>query len=197
VDGLTSEVITGSLKRSENDRDSQKSWGHAVVETKGGPGFVSSGIDPYHPSRPLDKIGLALAQLLKRDKYQPASVTVASEVPAVWLSKIDDAALQRALKTIRGVVSMQTTLQPQQSPDHRYQMVSVFLAELESESAVASLMKLYREKQARPRDVAMLAASEGPLFCLVIARSVMGGKPSFETHASLQRFLAGISAALK
>jgi len=81
-----SELILGFLKRSEDGRDIKKSWGYTVVETKAGPGFLGWGIESYQPTYPLDQIGLALAQIMRLDKYEPTSVTLATDLPALWLS---------------------------------------------------------------------------------------------------------------
>jgi hypothetical protein len=192
-----SELIQGFLKRSEDQRDIQKSWGYTVVETKAGPGFVGWGFESYQPSYRLDQIGLALAQLLKRDKYQPVTVTLASDLPAVWLSSVDDTTLKRALTTIRGAVTINADLRPQEFPDYKHQALMIFLAELDNETTAGTLLRLSREKEARLKNFAMVAVNQDRLFCLAVARSIMAGKPSFETQASMQRFSAGIAAALK
>ena len=46
------ELILGFQKRSEDQRDIRKSWGHTMVETPAGPGFIHSGFEEYQPSYP-------------------------------------------------------------------------------------------------------------------------------------------------
>jgi hypothetical protein len=190
-------LIQGFLKRSEDQRDIQKSWGYTVVETKAGPGFVGWGFESYQPSYPLDQIGLALAELVKQDKYQPATITLASDLPAFWLSSVDDTALKHALTAIRGAVTVKADLRPQESPDYKHQALMIFLAELDNETAAGTLLRLSQEKQTRPKNFAMVALNQGRLFCLAVARSIMAGKPSFETHASMQRFSTSLAVVLK
>lgn len=192
-----SDLIRGFQKRSEDQRDIQKSWGYAMVETKAGPGFVGWGFKPYQPSYPLDQVGLALAQFVKRDRYQPASVTLASELPAIWLSSVDNNALKRALSSVRAALTIHACLRPHESLNYKEQALMIFLTELNDEAASKSLLELSQEKQVQARDFAMVAASEGRLFCLAVGRSLMAGKPSFETQASMQRFSPGIAALLK
>lgn len=192
-----SELILAFLKRSEDQRDIRKSWGATVVETKGGPGFVGWGFQSYRPTYPLDQIGLALAQLVKRDKYGRASVTLANDLPAVWLSSVDDDALKRALTSIRGAATVNADLRPQESLDYQHQSLTIFLAELDDESAAESLFRLSQEKQTLPKNFAMVGAKEGRLFCLAVERSIMAGKPAFESRASMQRFSTGIAEVLK
>jgi hypothetical protein len=192
-----SELIRGFLKRPDDQRDIRKSWGFTVVQTKVGPGFVGWGFESYQPSYPLDQIGLALAQVVKRDKYQPATVTLASKLPPVWLSGVDDNILKSALTSIRGAVTLNADLRLQESPDYEHQVLMIFLAELNNESAAGDLVRLSRQKQARPNDSAMIAVSQGPLFCLAIARSVMAGKRPFESQGSMQRFFFALLAVLQ
>ena len=76
-----SDLILGFLRRSEDYRDIRKSWGNTVIETKAGPGFVGWGFKSYRPAYPLDEIALALAQIVKRDKYAKVRVTLATDLP--------------------------------------------------------------------------------------------------------------------
>jgi hypothetical protein len=46
------ELILGFQKRSEDQRDIRKSWGHTMVETPAGPAFIHSGFEEYQPSYP-------------------------------------------------------------------------------------------------------------------------------------------------
>jgi len=188
------ELILGFLKRTEDQRDIRKSWGYTVIETKAGPGFARWGAKSYQPSFRLDKTALALAELFKRDKYQPSSLTLASEFPAIWLSSVDDTVLKCALTAIRGAITISADLCPQHAPDFQHQVLTIFLVETDEEPAAESLFTLSQE--ARPKDCAMLAVQDGRLFCLVIGRCFLAGKPSYETQASLQRFSPGIAAVL-
>jgi hypothetical protein len=192
-----SELILGFLKRPQDQRDIRKSWGYTVIETKEGPGFVGWDFKPYHPTYPLDQIAVVLAQLVRRDKYGPAQVTLASNFPAVWLSSIDDNALKRALASVRGTVTIRANLRPQESPDYNSQFLLIFLAELDEEICARSLLRLSEEKQTRNNDFAVVGVQEDRLFCLAIGRSFMMGKASFENPASMQRFSTAIAEVLK
>jgi hypothetical protein len=192
-----SELILGFRKQSQDYKDIRKSWGYTVIETEAGAGFVGWGFRSYQPTYPLDLIALALAELVKRDKYGPAKVTLASDVPAVWLSHVDDDALKQALKSVRAPITIDADLRPQESPDHKHQLFVIFLAELNDESSARSLLALYEEKQARPNDFAMVGVQEGRLFCLAIGRSFTEGKASFENQASMRRFATPIAEVLK
>jgi hypothetical protein len=192
-----SELILGFLKRSEDWRDIQKSWGYTVIETKAGPGFLGWGSKSYQPTYPLDQVGLALAQLIRQDKYQPMDVTLASDLPAFWLSSVDDDALKRALTTVRAVVTVNSNLRPQSSQDSRSQILIIFLAELSDEIAAGALFQLADAKRRRPAEFVMAAAKEGRLFCLAIQRSFVWAGTPIETPATMQRFSSAMGDVLK
>lgn len=191
-----SELILGFLMRSEDGRDIQKSWGYTEVETNAGPGFIGWGLESYQPTYPLDQIGLALAELMKRDKYQPTSVTLASALPAVWLASVDDRLLKDALASVRAAVTISGNLRPQAGPDHRHNILIFFLVELGDETNAGSLLQLARNKRTQVTDFVLIGASVERLFCLAVARSFVADEPSFETPTSIQRFSAGISEVL-
>ena len=192
-----SELILGFLKRSEDGRDIQKSWGYTVIETKAGPGFIECGFEPYEPTYPLAQIGLALAELIKRDKYQPTSVTVASDLPAVWLSSVDDGVLENALQSVRAAVTINADLRPQESADSHSQVLIIFLVELRDEAAASSLFRLSEEKRNRANRFAIAAAKEERLFSLAVERSFVAGEASFETSTAMQRFANGMAEVLR
>ena len=191
-----SELILGFLSRSSDYQDIRKSWGYTVIETQTGPGFVGWGFKSYQPAYPLDEVALALAQAVKRDKYGHVSVTLASDLPAVWLSSSDNTALNSALASVRGVVLIRADLTPQESPDYKHQALMIFLVELDDDRAAQSLLRLCEEKQTRPHDFAIVGVKHGRLFCLAVGRSFTVGIASFENQVSMQRFSKVIAEVL-
>src|SRR5262249_9830771 len=100
-----SNLISEYRSRSKDERDLRE-FGFTVVETKAGSGFIGWEFHKYQPTYPLDQIGLALVEALERDKYEPTSIMLASELPDFWLSSVDDAALKRALASVRAALSI-------------------------------------------------------------------------------------------
>jgi len=122
---------------------------------------------------------------------------VASVLLADWLSHVDDNTLKRAVASIRGVVTVNADLRPEASPDYEHQGLILFLAELLDESSTRSLLSLSQEKQIRSNDFALVGVQEGRLFSLVIARSFIEGRASFENQASMRRFSTPIAEVLR
>ncbi len=165
------ELIRGFLKRSEDERHLH-SWGHTVVQTEAGPGLAGWGSRPYRSTLPLDQAGLAIARLLKQDKYDHKRVTLASELPAVWLSRVDGEAPQHKRSSIRAAVTIHADLRPQEGPGFQNQVMTTFLVEADDEATAAALFKSARDKQAQSNDLAIVAVQECRLFCLVVLRTL-------------------------
>jgi hypothetical protein len=192
-----SELILGFRRQSQDYKDIRKSWGYTVIETEAGPGFIGWGFRSYEPTYPLDQIALTLAGLAKRDKYGSATITLASDLPAVWLSNVDNKALRCALTSVRAVATVRADLRPQESSDYKSQFLVIFLAELNDETSAQSLLRLAEEKETQPNSFAMVGVNLGRLFCLVIGRSFTAGKAAFEDQSSIRRFSAPIAEAVK
>lgn len=84
-------------------------------------------------------------------------------------------------------------LRPEESLEGNPQILTIFLAELNDEFASNALLTLAQQKQARPNYFAMFGLKAGRLFCLVVGRSTMAGKASFETQSTIQRFSTSIA----
>lgn len=191
-----SQLILGFLKRSEHERDIQESWGYTAVETGRGPAFLQWGSELYQPTRPLHPLGLAVAELMKRDQYQPTSLTLASDLPAVWLGAVDDDLLKWARGLVRGVGTIEGRLRAQKSQDSRHQTLTIFLTESTDEAA-ASLLRLCEEKRKRPTDFVLAGAKEGPIFSLAVERSFVDGETPVESDADMQRFSKGMAELMR
>lgn len=192
-----SKVIVGFLMQSDDYKDIQKSWGYKVIETKGGPGFVGWGAETYQPTYPLDQISLALASYLEKGQYQPTSITLACNLPAVWLSSADNRRLNDALKSVRAAVRINCTLRSEKSEGLGHQILMIFLVEFSDEAAAGSLLRLSEVKRSRPADYVMAGVKVGRLFCLAVERSFIGGEAPFETVSTMQRLSSGIADVLR
>jgi hypothetical protein len=184
-----SELIIGFIKRPPEKKDLRSAWGYEEVETEEGIGFIEWMGEEYNPTYDLKKIALEISDFIATDKYQPRSVTIATGLPEVWLKSVDDDALDRALKTVRGAASISADLRPEAHPEHASQMFTVFLVEVADESAAQTLIDISKKK--KTSNYCMLGLAKGRLFCLVIARSFVAGVKSFETPESLTRFSKG------
>ncbi len=188
---LIEEFITWSPK----EKSLRSSWGHDEVKIDGQVGLIGWGFRAYHPTRDLTKAIVEIADFIRKDKYSPHSVEIATELPAVWLETKDNAALEKALKAIRACASVSAGLRPGEHADAGSQMFSVFLVETADESTAGVLLKVSQKK--KPEDYALIGVAEKNLFCLVVARSWVVGVESFETTDKLRRFSQGLTDILR
>jgi hypothetical protein len=195
ADARMSDLMLGFIKRPAGSK-SFRSMGFMESEIEGRVGLIPSEFAPYNPTFPLDHIALELARLVGSDQYK-ADFTLSSALPKTWLSGIDDALLEKVLKSVRGGAAVNGRLRPEAFPEYQYQQLTLFLIELPDESAARTLDTLACAKSNRPNDFSLLAVSHGRLFCLTIARSYTAGAKSFETSSSLPRFGPGIAGILK
>lgn len=54
--------------------------------TAAGPGFIASGIGPYEPTLPLDRIAFDVLAMVEADGYR-ADVELGTRLPGIWLSE--------------------------------------------------------------------------------------------------------------
>lgn len=179
------------------DRDIRYVGGYVQVETDHGPGFMRWNLEPYRPTVALDRIALTLARLIAADKYQPKSITLASELPAIWLSQDDKPRRDRALHGVEAGASISADLRPSNAYDNTHQGLIVFLVELKNERFADDLFRVAEHTYSKERPFAMTAAIAGRLFCLIIARSFVMGVTDYETDARLERFTIEVTRVLE
>jgi hypothetical protein len=201
-DPKTAELINGFISRPPEYKVLRDKWGYDEVETKDGIGFIGWGFSDYNPTYDLKKIALDLAALIAADKYQPYA-QVATKLPDVWLKTKDSSSLDKSLQAVRGGATISGHLRPNEHPEPENQQFAIFLVEVAEESAAQTLLDLSTKKKTTGNrmlglaaDYYMLGLAEGKLFCLIVARSVVLGKKSFETSDSLARFSTGIAGIL-
>ena len=188
-------ILTEYVERSAEDKDLRTAWGYDEVQTEGGIGFIGWQNRKFQPAGDLKKVIIEIANLIAKDKYQPSSVEVASELPAVWLRPKENPSVPSALEKVRAGASVMAQPRPNEHPSYKSQMLMIFLVEMPDEAAAKELQDI--SVKTRPASYSMLGIVNGKLFCLVVGRSVQQGVPSFETPESLPRFAPGITEILR
>ena len=172
-----------------------EAWGYVVREFSAGSRLVRSDRKSFHPTMALEQVAYELADLLRADVHD-AEVTLASNMPPVWLGKVDNDALSEAMKSIVAGATVNRRLRAGHTDRPQFQQFTMFLVELNANDA-ATLARLTQAKLASGHALAaMLGINAGRLFCLAIARCAMQGGAAFETQERLRRFVAPIHHAL-
>jgi hypothetical protein len=178
---------------------------YMVTETPVGPGFVDTSVKPYHPTRPLDRIAFAIGALVTTHSYGAVRITVGENLQRYWLEGVDDARVSRAVRTIRGVVTIGADLRPEASADGdpnpppvgASRILQVFLVELETDESSEALLRVALAKAERCVDVGLLGVRDDRVFCLLVGRSCVIGVPPVETRQTMRRFEAPVLEILR
>ncbi|HKS39959.1 MAG TPA: hypothetical protein VJX74_05045, partial [Blastocatellia bacterium] len=140
------------------------------------------------------KISMEIGDLISADKYQPADISIASDLPSYWLESADNTLLTKALSSVKAGASIHGRLRPKEDPSYESHILMIFLVEVEDESTAQTLLELSQKK--KHTDYSMIGIAQDRLFCLVVARSFVQGVKSFETPESTARFSKGIKDIL-
>lgn len=189
-------LIIEFMERTEKGKDLRSSWGYEEVETKDGVGLIGWDFKSYNPTYDLKKIAIETGDLIATDKYQPQSISVASELPPYWLvSYRDYTSAEKVPLIFRAGASIWARLRPNEHPKHDSQMLMVYFEEGADENTARALLEMSKKKG--PPDYCMKGFVKGRLFCLLVAKSEEMGVKSFETPKSVERFSEGISEIMR
>jgi hypothetical protein len=162
-------------------------------ETAEGPILAEDYFERFEPTVDLVGIGLAVQDVIEADAYRVSSLTVATELPPIWLTPTDRSAVERALESVRACASVCGELDPRTAPTARDQQLLVFLAETRSTQDA----RLIAAAAVPAESHEALGLANGSVCCVVIANSVVIGVPAFERDGSLQRFEEPLRSVLE
>jgi len=186
--------IVNFVERSPDGRDLRISWGFDEVETAKGLGLIGWGFKKYAPTVDLKSVVIDAAQLVAADKYLPDSVSVATELPPVWLSHGKNAELDGVLASVRGAATISARLRSNEHPKHNSQQFTMFIVETSQIADAQTLLRFSRVND--NREHIMIGVASGKLFALIVARSFVQGDEAYETPKSLARFQEGLTKIL-
>ena len=165
------------------------------VTTKYGQCFLSTSFDKCEPTVDLVSVAVEIAEMLEADKYPSVGMQIATTLPSVWLRSVGETEVRAALEDAVAGVSVSAFPAPGARDAEDGHSLLIFLTECGDEARASKLASFARE--ANHTSHAVIGCNVGRLFCLVIAHSIMHGVAPVETAASLTRFEAGISIALR
>jgi hypothetical protein len=184
-------LIRGAGARSP---DSIREWGYAGFESPEGPALIGWGYSDYKPTFDLAAIGLAIADLVEADRYQPHDPEIASDVPNVWLSVPTGRDTTGSLDAV-AAVRVSAELRPTVGAPPIWQDLWIWIAETKSGAEAEEVAR--QASPARKGHFVRSGGRVGRLACLAVQSSPMGGVEPVETADSLQRFVLPISELLK
>jgi hypothetical protein len=194
ADKKPAELIRSFVRGDEKYKDIRQSWGHDEIVTAAGVGIINREFSPYNPTGDMPAMAVAIAHLVRDDRYEPSTVAIASKLPAVWFRTDDETGLQALLRHVRAGLTVEGCLRPEHRPLQELQTLMIFAMELEDASTSEELMRIAMTHP--PREEGRLALREKELFCMVIGRPMAEAEP-FETSESLERFREPLMKVLR
>jgi hypothetical protein len=173
--------------------DLAEQCGYREVDTPSGPVFFGDEGEDFAPDCDLVAFALDVAAALEEDRYRVDDITVASDLPEVWLAG-DDMDVGRATGALTGCVSVHADLRPDAGQDENAHFLLAFLAEATT-AADASRIAAAAETRAAP-NVAQVGVAVDRRCAVVIARSSVHGVPAVEDKESLGRLRPRIRGIL-
>ena len=190
---LFARLLEGFLERPARDRDLREAWGYTEVEGPLGAGFLGCGYEQWSPTVDLVGVSLRVAAALRGDDYVIDDPQLAAKLSAIWLSAAGDPALESMLEHVRGAVVVHGRLRPETHSEPHSQQLTAWVVEARDGADAARLAELARTPRAGD---ALVGLAAGPLFVLVVARSVVMGVDAYEDSERMARFTPRLRAAL-
>jgi hypothetical protein len=187
-------LIENFARRTPEQKHLQRHWGYDEVVTATGIGFINRSFSPYQSSYDMAHLAIEIMDLVAADAYE-GYVTIATDLPKWWLSRVDDAALEAALGRIRAGAKVHADARPSVHPKGHSLELVVFLVEAEEEAVASTLLDLSRRQC--PDDHGLLGLADERLFCLAIERTYIGGVFAPETRENLARFAPGLTDIMR
>jgi hypothetical protein len=194
ADPQMAEVLSEAVNDDE-EIDLAESCGYRVVTTADGPALFDDESEPYEPDRDLVPIALGVAAAIEGEHtYLIDTLTVAEELPLVWVVSETDPQVEAAIGRLTGCVSIRALPVAGAGPDPNHHYLNIYLAEAATAEDAATIARgAARGERSRS---AALGIAAGRLCAVLIAATVGTDQPPFETAESLARFQAPISALL-
>lgn len=170
-------------------------WGLDVVETTYGTGLAQ--VDyfaPYQPSVDLVAAAVALADGIDRHGYLADSITVAAELPDVWLRGSDHDVATAAVERMRGCVSVRGDPRPDTGAHPMTQMLTAWIVELPTSDDAELVSSAATQASG---DHVRIAEHQGRIACVLIARSTQVGTPALEDQTTIRRLRPVVREALE
>ena len=182
---LGSPSAIDAVTRFLDDEIELSSWGFVEVTTSSGPGLADTGYASYEPTSNLLDAALAFADAVENDRYVPATITVANDLPPVWFGGTDEQPARNAVDDVRATIAIHSMPRPDIQETAASQMLLTFLSECANSDDARNLAAAAR---AAARSHHTVAVQRDRFLATLIAKSTVVGTASVETDDSIQRF---------
>jgi hypothetical protein len=169
-------------------------WGYRSVNTASGAILVEERGRPFDTTIDLVEVAREIALVLEADVYRVSNITVANELPEVWLHGGSKQSVRGGLDSIQACLTMRGRLDPSAHLNAASQQFTVFLVETASVDGARALASAAQAGEQLAHEA--LGLAKGRLCCVLVARSFVIGHLAFEGPGALRRFTSDLSATL-
>jgi hypothetical protein len=195
--GGMSEVLLSFENRDPRQRK-VSAWPYQLIELSDGIALVEKSTMSYRPTMPFDRMLGQIDQLLRDNRYAThIKVGTPCAFERNWLSRIDDAAVEKAIESVVASATCSATPSPDANVN-LYHRLRISLLETGSETDAKALASIARKKEVcEEKDALMAAVQFRQLFCLISVTNASLGGSFREDDATIQRFVVGIEQILR
>jgi hypothetical protein len=162
--------------------------GLRAVRTSEGPALFDTDHEDFSPEADLKQIAFECAVALEENGYRIDDITLACDLPAVWLEGNDSSAIAEMVRNLSGCVSVCGVPIADPAPDSSGQGLLVFLGEAASERDAREIATA--AENASSSDRIELGVASRRLWAVVIQQSWIMDTPPMEDAQSLGRLRA-------
>ncbi|MES0489659.1 MAG: hypothetical protein ABUK01_06695 [Leptospirales bacterium] len=181
IDQSTNSYFDRFINKISPNVSLQDLAGYHPVEFNTGLGFVSTNYEKYFPDNPLHQILYDISNIICRDEYCGSSISIAGQVPRVWLSSENDKKFNSYSNDLNGCASMHAKLEKDME-----NILSIYILEF-SNADSPELMLNGINTRASNRFARMIIVKKN-ILCIVVGRATVVGKKDYESNDTLQRF---------
>lgn len=163
--------------------DIEATCGYREVRTPEGLALFYTSYQRFTPKADLARLAFEGALTLEDRGYQIDSITLAVDLPPVWLNSARGSRLAKTIEKFSGCVSLHRVLRADPEPRHSGQFLLVFLAEAASEQDALEIASAADSNPGRSE----IALALGRIVAVIIQSSCMADTLPMEDRSSLER----------
>lgn len=165
--------------------DLAESCGYREVRTSEGVALFNTGYERFSPQADLERIAFDSAVALENNGYEIEDISLASDLPLIWLNGRDGSAIAKMARGLSGCVAIPGAPRADPAPSSSGQSLLVFLGEAASERDAREIA-VAAENASGPQGTELGLAS-GRICAVIIQHSWMADTPPMENVDSLER----------
>jgi hypothetical protein len=165
--------------------DLAASCGYREVRTLEGVALFETGYEHFAPQADLEKIAFECALALNDEGYEIKDISLANDLPLIWLDGCDGSAIAKMAQSLSGCVAIRGVPRADPAPESSGQSLLFFLGEAASEMDAREIAVAAENASNSQRTELGLASRR--ICVVIIQHSWIAGAPPLENAHSLER----------